>query len=311
MQVLRNLIDETLQIQEAKARRKSTVDAGRGRPDLRPRRGSRTSARTSARWTPISTRIGSSPASLKRQIRGELAWQRLLRRNVAPFVNVSAEEVNEMMDRLEASQAAPRNTASAKSACRPRPRPATQVLANADKIVEQLKQGGSFVAYARQYSEASTAAVGGDLGWIRLEQLPSRTRRRRARRLQPGQLVGPIENSGRLFDPLPDRQAPGADRRSARRGAQPQADLDRFPRRHVRSRRASGARRRSPTAVQAIKGCGDAEAAAAGDRRAGGRQRPDRHARDLPEQLQSDAGQPPGRPDHAAVRLGRRTASAC
>jgi peptidyl-prolyl cis-trans isomerase SurA len=29
------------------------------------------------------------------------------------------------------------------------------------------------VAYARQFSEASTAAVGGDLGWVRLEQLPS------------------------------------------------------------------------------------------------------------------------------------------
>jgi peptidyl-prolyl cis-trans isomerase SurA len=53
--------------------------------------------------------------------------------------------------------------------------PATQaqVLDNANKILAQLRQGASFVGYARQYSEASTAAVGGDLGWVRPEQLPT------------------------------------------------------------------------------------------------------------------------------------------
>src|SRR6185295_17175723 len=48
--------------------------------------------------------IGSSPASLKRQIRGELAWQAVLRRNVQPFVNISESEVREMMDRLKAAK---------------------------------------------------------------------------------------------------------------------------------------------------------------------------------------------------------------
>ena len=40
-------------------------------------------------------------------------------------------------------------------------------------MLDLLRQGASFVAVARQYSEASHAAVGGDLGWIRPEQLPS------------------------------------------------------------------------------------------------------------------------------------------
>ena len=35
-----------------------------------------------------------------------------------------------------------------------------QVLANAQKIIAAIQQGGSFVGYARQFSEASTAAVG-------------------------------------------------------------------------------------------------------------------------------------------------------
>ena len=61
--------------------------------------------------------------------------------------------------------------------------------------MEQLRQGGSFVAYARQYSQASTAAVGGDLGWIRLGQLPSELATV-AREMQAGQLVGPIDVAG-------------------------------------------------------------------------------------------------------------------
>jgi peptidyl-prolyl cis-trans isomerase SurA len=48
-----------------------------------------------------------------------------------------------------------------------------QTLQNAGKILEQLKKGASFAAFAKQYSEASTAAVGGDLGWVRPEQLPT------------------------------------------------------------------------------------------------------------------------------------------
>ncbi|WP_369672184.1 peptidylprolyl isomerase, partial [Enterococcus faecium] len=70
-----------------------------------------------------------------------------------------------------------------------------QVRANAQKIVDQLKQGGSFVAYARQFSEASTAAVGGDLGWIRLGQLPAELATA-ANGMSPGQLAGPIELNG-------------------------------------------------------------------------------------------------------------------
>ena len=72
--------------------------------------------------------------------------------------------------------------------------PATQdqTLANANKILEQLRNGASFAGYARQYSEASTAAVGGDLGWVRPEQLP-------------GPLAATLRNmgAGSVSNPIP------------------------------------------------------------------------------------------------------------
>jgi len=192
MQVLRNLIDETLQIQEAKASDITIEDA----------EVDQTYARVAAQnfnqnpgaMDAYLKRIGSSPASLKRQIRGEMAWQRLLRRNVAPFINVSEEEVKEMLERLKAAKGTEEyRIGEIYLAATPDTR--ASVEDNAKRIVEQLRQGGSFVAYARQYSQASTAAVGGDLGWIRLAQLPAELATA-AREIQPGQLVGPIELSG-------------------------------------------------------------------------------------------------------------------
>jgi peptidyl-prolyl cis-trans isomerase SurA len=191
-QVLRNLIDETLQIQEAKAQE---IEVSQAEVD-------QTYARVAAQnfgqnveaMNAYLERVGSSPASLKRQILGELSWQRLLRRNVAPFVNVSAEEVNEIMARLEANRGTEEyRLGEIWIAATPENR--EQVLANIAQIMEQLRQGGSFVGYARQYSESSTAAAGGDLGFVRLEMLPSELAVA-ARQMQVGQLVGPIENSG-------------------------------------------------------------------------------------------------------------------
>lgn len=192
LQVLRNLIDETLEIQEAKAQK----------IDIDPAEINQTYARVAAQNFGQNTqamdaylaRVGSSPASLKRQIQGELAWQRLLRRNVQPYVNVSEEEVKELLERMKASRGTSEYRIgeiylSANSQNK------AAVFENAKKIVEQLGKGGSFVAYARQFSEASTAAVGGDLGWVRLAQLPPELATV-ARDMDRGQLVGPVEVSG-------------------------------------------------------------------------------------------------------------------
>ncbi len=192
MQVLRNLIDETLQIQAAKADEITIEDGEIEQTYMRVAQqnfGQNTKAMDA-----YLARIGSSPASLKRQIRGEMSWQRLLRRNVSPFVNVSEEEVREVITRMRADKGTEEyRIGEIYMSAAPEAKPA--VFENAKKIVEQLKQGASFVALARTYSEASTAAVGGDLGWVRISQLPPELGTA-ARDLAPGQLVGPIELRG-------------------------------------------------------------------------------------------------------------------
>jgi len=168
-QILANLIDETLQIQEATANEIEITDKEVN--DYFARVAEQNFRRPLAEVDKYLASKNSSVATLKRQIKAELAWNRLLGRNVRPFINVSDDEVNAQLDKVKASQGTTEYRLG-EIYLSATPENQEQVFANAKKIMEQIQQGGSFVAYARQFSEASTAPVGGDLGWVRLEQLP-------------------------------------------------------------------------------------------------------------------------------------------
>lgn len=258
MQVLRNLIDETLQIQAAAAQEISVDPAEIEQTYAQV--AARNFGQDTAAMDKYLYSIGSSPASLKRQIEGETAWRRLLQRNVTPFVNVSEEEVNEILKRLEESRGTEEyRLGEIYLSATPETREA--VGQNAARIVQQLQQGGSFVAYARQFSEASTAAVGGDLGWVRLGQLPPELATV-ARSMQPGQLVGPVEIPGgfSILYLIDKRQVLMADPRDAMLSLK-QISIS-FPK--GISQDEANARVENFTAgVRTIKGCGDAERAAA------------------------------------------------
>ncbi len=192
LQVLRNLMDETLQIQESKAQEIEVEDGEVEETYSRVAR--QNFGQDPKALDAYLTKIGSASGSLKRQIRGELSWQRLLRRNVNPFVNVSDEEVREIIKRQQDAKGTDEyrigeiflysNSENREA-----------VLANSQKIAQQLQQGANFVAYARQFSEASTAPVGGDLGWVRIGMLPTELQQV-VQTMQTSQMVGPVEVRG-------------------------------------------------------------------------------------------------------------------
>lgn len=258
MQVLRNLIDETLQIQEALAQE---IELDQAAVDTRYAEVAARSLNADvAGMDAYLARIGSSPASLKRQIQGEIAWQRLLGRNVAPFVNVSDEEVREVLKRLEESRGSDEYRVG-EIFLSATPETQAAVGQNAARIVEQLRQGGSFVAYARQFSEATTAAVGGDLGWIRLPQLQSPQLETIVSEMQPGQLMGPVEIPGGFWIVylIDRRKVLQADPRDALLSLK-QVAISFAPN---TTEAAATARIDSfQLAVQSVRGCGDVERAA-------------------------------------------------
>src|SRR3546814_11172553 len=87
-------------------------------------------------------------------------------------LNVGEEEVQSIIDRLKASKGQDEYRIG-EIYLSATPNNAQQISTNARTIIEQIHQGGTFQASARPFSAAYTAAVGGDLGWVRVDQLPT------------------------------------------------------------------------------------------------------------------------------------------
>lgn len=257
VQVLRNLIDETLKIQAAVADKLEVK--GEQVEETYQQLAGQNFGGDPKKMDSYLASIGSSPASLKRQIEGEQAWENILRRNIIPFVNVSAEEVNDVLARMNEAKGTDEYRLGEIFLSATTENRAT-VLANAQKIMEQLQQGGSFVAYARQYSEASTAVVGGDLGFVRLGQLPPQLAAA-ARSMQPGQLQGPIEIPGgfSILYLINKRQVLMADPNEALLSLK-QISVT-FPE-GITQAQAEAKVQQFDAFVQGLKGCADADAGA-------------------------------------------------
>lgn len=140
------------------------------------------------------SQFGTSADTLKFKIRAELAWQRLLSRYVSPFVNVSEEEVREIIARQEAAKGQ-EEYFYGEIALPATPETQQQVYQTALQIVEALKQGADFRAIAARRSQISTAAQGGDSGWLRADRI-SPSIADTIRSMEIGQLIGPVEVSG-------------------------------------------------------------------------------------------------------------------
>ena len=167
LQVLRNLIDEKLEIEEAAVLKIKITDAD---VDAAYNRVAANFKQSPTAFAEFLRKSGSSPSSIKDQIRGELTWGRVLRSRVDREVTVGDDEVQALLARMTAAKGKDEFRVG-EIFLSATPETASQVMQDAARIVGQIRAGASFVAYARQFSEASTAGVGGDLGWVRTEQL--------------------------------------------------------------------------------------------------------------------------------------------
>jgi len=257
MMILRQLIDETLQIQEAKAN-EITVDP----KEIDSSFGgvARRLQKTPEQMRAFLRQSGASERTMRKQIEGEVAWSRLLRRKVD--INVSEEEAKAILDRLKAAQGSEEyhvyeiymNATDDRK---------QEVYAGMQRIIQQMKEGAPFDYLAKTYSESSTKGQGGDLGWVRLAPgiLPDEMSKA-VEDMQPGQVAGPIPlATGFSIVYLADKRKIGmADPRGAKLSLR-QITIS-FPKGTTEAQ-ATARAGQFAQATQAIKGCGDVASVAA------------------------------------------------
>lgn len=194
-QVLRSLIDERLQQQEAKRLDISVEDS---QLDEAVARLADQNKLTPEQFLAVLEKNEILPNALLDQIRSGIVWRSLIQRRLQPSIEISDEEVEEVIARILSSQGHMQYRVSEIMLGVDNMIQDEEVRRAAERLAEQLRQGANFAALARQFSQSATASVGGDLGWIEEGQLPDELGAALAR-MRSGQLEGPISTFGGYY----------------------------------------------------------------------------------------------------------------
>lgn len=207
-QVLRSLVDEKLQLQEAKRVEIKIED------DEIKRRMESLAGESSMTLDGIKSFLDENKIeaeALEGQLHAELAWRQFVRRSFGGRVKVGDQEIDEQYNKAVRAVNQTRYLVSEILLNLDAFANEQQVAQLSNEIVKQLQSGVDFAAVARQFSIAPTASRGGQLGWITTEQLDARLGAV-LRQMQPGQISRPIPtNAGVTILALADKRAGGSD----------------------------------------------------------------------------------------------------
>ncbi len=162
-QVLRQMIDEKLQLQDAKKLGLKPTDS-----EVAQRVGDIERAAGMGRGQ-FKQYIQSSGVPVEialQQIEAQIAWNKIIRRKVRPQVDVSDAEIDDALARARQNVGKTESRVAEIFVPVDRADLADEARRNADRIADQLKRGAPFGAVAQQFSQGATSQAGGELGWV-------------------------------------------------------------------------------------------------------------------------------------------------
>ncbi|MFA5041022.1 MAG: peptidylprolyl isomerase [Bdellovibrionales bacterium] len=189
-QILRSLIDEQLQVQEAKrldiSVSKEEVDAVISRIA--------SDNKIPGDLLKFLEARGISGQAMISQVNNGLLWQKLVQRELRPRVEIGEDEIDAVIDRIRGDAGKEEYLVSEILLTVDNPKDEDEVRQVADNIVKQIRGGGNFGAIARQFSQGAGASQGGDIGWIMQGQLSAELNRALAASSR-GQVSDPIRTA--------------------------------------------------------------------------------------------------------------------
>src|SRR5216684_608684 len=169
VQVLHSLIDEKLELQEAKKQNVTATDSevNNGLEQIEKQ-----NSMKSGQLNEYMSARGIDRGALVDQLTAGIVWAKLVRRQAAQTADISDEEIDEAVKRAKEHASEPQSRVAEIFLAVDNPAQEGEVRALAERLTQQMRQGARFSAIAQQFSQSATAAVGGDIGWLRPDQLP-------------------------------------------------------------------------------------------------------------------------------------------
>jgi peptidyl-prolyl cis-trans isomerase SurA len=189
-QVLRGLIDEQLELQEAKH---DDVTVSPQEIDNAVKK-IETDNNIPGGMKNYLESHGIPFDTLRDQLRGVLSWNKVIQRELRPRVEVGDDEVDAAIERIHANAGKEEYHVDEIFLAVDSPKDEDQVRQFGDNLVQQLKQGGNFGNIARQFSQGTGATEGGDIGWVQEGQWPAELNRALVA-MQVGDIEGPIRSA--------------------------------------------------------------------------------------------------------------------
>jgi peptidyl-prolyl cis-trans isomerase SurA len=167
-QVARQLVDERLRLQEVQRRKISVGD--REIADAIGEIEGRNNMPKGALGASLNGR-GVALRTLIDQVRVQLGWTRVLRQELGGRADVTDADVAEQVRLFKEQVGKPEY--QVREIFIPIEDPARRADTSrfADTVIAQLRAGAPFPVVAAQFSQSQTALQGGDLGWVRANQL--------------------------------------------------------------------------------------------------------------------------------------------
>lgn len=161
--VLQSLIDEALQMQEAKRLNirvaKKELEAATAlleKQNKLPQGG----------LDQFLKDRGIDKRTMTRQLEASIAWGTVVQRQLSRTITISNEEVERALARIKANADKPRLLVAEIFIAVDSPTEEPIARQNAQSLFMEIRRGASFPLIARQFSQAASAKRGGDLGWV-------------------------------------------------------------------------------------------------------------------------------------------------
>lgn len=190
--ILQQMIDEELQRQLAK---KFEIEIEKN--DLE------------AAWSSMEKRLEMAPGQLKEhlktnkipkrvvtdQLQATLEWQHYIHERYRNFIQVTKEDVKTEMDRIKADKDRDQALLSEIVLTYDSPEQAEQTRQKASRLITKMQAGTPFPLLAQQFSNSGSAATGGDIGWVCVDQLEGPLKEKISL-MKQGEVSEPIDVGG-------------------------------------------------------------------------------------------------------------------